>query len=61
MSALDDINAAVAALTQQVNNAVSAIGGQGLSTDEAETIVTDLNNLASEISTALNPAPPPAG
>ena len=58
VAAIDDVNAAVAALTTQVNDAVSAIGAQGLTTDEAETIATDLNNLATQISDALNPPAP---
>ena len=58
VAAVDDVNAAVAALTTQVNDAVAAIGAQGLTTDEAETIATDLNNLATQISDALNPPAP---
>jgi hypothetical protein len=57
VAAVDDVNAAVAALTTQVNDAVTAIGGQGLTTQEAETFVGDLNNLAQQISAALNPPP----
>lgn len=55
VAAIDDLNAAVTALTTQVGDAVTAIGAQGITTDEAETIATDLNNLATEIQTALNP------
>lgn len=58
VAAIDDVNAAVAALTTQVNDAVAAIGAQGLSTAEAESFVTSLNDLAAQISAALNPAPP---
>ena len=58
VAAVDDVNAAVAALTTQVNDAVTAIGAQGLTTTEAETIATDLNNLAAQIQGALNPPAP---
>ena len=58
VAAIDDVNAAVAALTTQVQDAVNAIGAQGLTTDEAETIATDLNNLAAQIQGALNPPAP---
>ena len=59
VAAIDDLNTAVANLTTEVNDVLANVG-QGVSDAEAETIVTDLNNLAAQISAALNP-PPPAG
>ena len=60
LTALQDITTrleAIVAAVDDVNAAVAAIGAQGLTTDEAETIATDLNNLAAQISAALNPPP----
>lgn len=58
VSAVDTLNASIAALTTQVTDAVTAIGAQGLTTDEANTIAQEIDALAQQISNALNPPAP---
>ena len=57
VAAVDDLNAAIAALTQEVQAAVAAIGAQGLTTAEAEAAVSDINAQAADLQNALNPPP----
>jgi uncharacterized protein (DUF3084 family) len=54
VAALDDLTAAVAALTTQVQDVLAQLG-QGVTSAEAENVVSELNNLAESIQTALNP------
>jgi uncharacterized protein (DUF3084 family) len=54
VAALDDLTAAVAALTTQVQDVLAQLG-QGVTSAEAENVVSELNNLAASIQAALNP------